>query len=107
MCAENLRSADQLRERFRPEFLNRIDEIVEFKPLSRDQIAEIVELQLERLRVFQQLPEWEQIMQGMRVMAERVVRGAQSEDGAVTGFDAEVDAMLAKRRWLLDRQEKR
>ena len=46
-------------------------------------------------------------MQGMRVMAERVVRGGQSEDAAVTAFDAEVDAMLAKRRWLLDRQEKR
>ncbi|MDX6441762.1 MAG: ATP-dependent Clp protease ATP-binding subunit ClpB [Gaiellaceae bacterium] len=50
IMTSNVRSADQLRERFRPEFLNRIDEIVEFKPLSRDQIAEIVELQLERLR---------------------------------------------------------
>src|SRR5213079_1643504 len=37
-------------EFFRPEFLNRIDEVVEFKPLSKDQLAEIVELQLERLR---------------------------------------------------------
>jgi ATP-dependent Clp protease ATP-binding subunit ClpB len=50
IMTSNIRSPDQLRERFRPEFLNRIDEIVEFKPLSRDQIAEIVELQLERLR---------------------------------------------------------
>jgi ATP-dependent Clp protease ATP-binding subunit ClpB len=39
-----------MRERFRPEFLNRVDEIVEFSPLSRDQIGEIVELQLARLR---------------------------------------------------------
>jgi ATP-dependent Clp protease ATP-binding subunit ClpB len=39
-----------MREYFRPEFLNRIDEIVEFKPLSRDEIGEIVELQLGRLR---------------------------------------------------------
>jgi ATP-dependent Clp protease ATP-binding subunit ClpB len=39
-----------MREHFRPEFLNRIDEIVEFAPLSRDQLGEIVELQLERLR---------------------------------------------------------
>jgi ATP-dependent Clp protease ATP-binding subunit ClpB len=46
----NIRSAEQLRDRFRPEFLNRVDEIVEFEPLSRDQIAEIVELQLARLR---------------------------------------------------------
>ncbi len=50
IMTSNVRSADQLRDRFRPEFLNRVDEIVEFKPLSRDQIAEIVELQLERLR---------------------------------------------------------
>ena len=46
----NLRSADALRDVFRPEFLNRIDEIVEFRPLEREQLAEIVELQLERLR---------------------------------------------------------
>jgi ATP-dependent Clp protease ATP-binding subunit ClpB len=49
IMTSNVRSADELRGRFRPEFLNRIDEIVEFKLLSRDQIAEIVELQLERL----------------------------------------------------------
>jgi ATP-dependent Clp protease ATP-binding subunit ClpB len=40
-----------MREFFRPEFLNRIDEIVEFKPLSKDELEHIVELQLERLRV--------------------------------------------------------
>jgi ATP-dependent Clp protease ATP-binding subunit ClpB len=50
IMTSNLRSADQLREFFRPEFLNRIDEVVEFEPLTRDQLAEIVELQLERLR---------------------------------------------------------
>jgi ATP-dependent Clp protease ATP-binding subunit ClpB len=50
IMTSNLRSQDQMREVFRPEFLNRIDEIVEFKPLTKDQLAEIVELQLERLR---------------------------------------------------------
>ncbi len=50
IMTSNLRSADAMREVFRPEFLNRIDEVVVFKPLSREQIAEIVELQLERLR---------------------------------------------------------
>ncbi len=39
-----------MREHFRPEFLNRIDEIVVFEPLSREQIAEIVGHQLERVR---------------------------------------------------------
>jgi ATP-dependent Clp protease ATP-binding subunit ClpB len=50
IMTSNVRSADELRDRFRPEFLNRVDEIVEFEPLSRQQIAEIVELQLTRLR---------------------------------------------------------
>jgi ATP-dependent Clp protease ATP-binding subunit ClpB len=50
IMTSNIRSAEQMRERFRPEFLNRVDEIVVFDALSRDQIAEIVEHQLERLR---------------------------------------------------------
>jgi ATP-dependent Clp protease ATP-binding subunit ClpB len=50
IMTSNIRSAESLREHFRPEFLNRIDEIVEFKPLSREQIAVIVEHQLGRLR---------------------------------------------------------
>jgi ATP-dependent Clp protease ATP-binding subunit ClpB len=50
IMTSNIRSAEQMREHFRPEFLNRIDEIVVFDELSREQIAEIVEHQLERLR---------------------------------------------------------
>ncbi len=50
IMTSNLRSADSLREFFRPEFLNRIDEIVEFQTLTREQLSDIVELQLERLR---------------------------------------------------------
>jgi ATP-dependent Clp protease ATP-binding subunit ClpB len=38
-----------LREAFKPEFLNRIDETVVFNSLGRDQIKEIVEIQLRRL----------------------------------------------------------
>jgi ATP-dependent Clp protease ATP-binding subunit ClpB len=40
----------ELRVNFKPEFLNRIDDIVIFNQLSREQIAQIVEVQLERLR---------------------------------------------------------
>ncbi len=39
-----------LENQFRPEFLNRIDEIVVFKPLSKDVITGIVDLQLDLLR---------------------------------------------------------
>ncbi len=50
IMTSNIRSNEAMREHFRPEFLNRIDDIVVFKPLSREQIAEIVELQLGQLR---------------------------------------------------------
>jgi len=50
IMTSNIRSAEALRDVFRPEFLNRIDEIVVFEPLSREQIAEIVEHQLARVR---------------------------------------------------------
>src|SRR5213082_1912433 len=41
---------ETVRQNFRPEFLNRVDEIIIFKPLSREQIKSIVDIQLERLR---------------------------------------------------------
>lgn len=45
---------DELKRHFRPEFLNRIDDIVFFKPLKRDEILKIIDLQFvsiaERLR---------------------------------------------------------
>lgn len=40
----------ELRNSFKPEFLNRVDEIVLFKPLLANQIGKIVDLQIERLR---------------------------------------------------------
>ena len=40
----------ELREHFRPEFLNRVDETVVFHPLETEQLTKIVEIQLERLR---------------------------------------------------------
>ena len=49
IMTSNVRSAEAMRDVFRPEFLNRIDEIVEFHPLSKEQIGEIVELQLRRV----------------------------------------------------------
>jgi ATP-dependent Clp protease ATP-binding subunit ClpB len=49
IMTSNVRSAEAMTEIFRPEFLNRIDEIVEFEPLTQEQIGEIVELQLQRV----------------------------------------------------------
>jgi multiple sugar transport system substrate-binding protein len=73
--------------------------------IATDPYTQAFRVQLERLRTFPQVPEWEQIMQEMRIMAERVVHGQQDVDTEVTAFDAQVDAMLAKRRWMLARQQ--
>lgn len=40
---------NELRHHFRPEFLNRVDDIIVFRPLSREDIRHIVDLQLGRL----------------------------------------------------------
>jgi ATP-dependent Clp protease ATP-binding subunit ClpB len=41
---------DALRQHFRPEFLNRVDEVVVFHSLTREQLKQIVTIQLARLR---------------------------------------------------------
>ena len=43
-------SRDMLKSTFRPEFLNRIDDIITFKPLTKEQIASVVELQMNRVK---------------------------------------------------------
>ncbi len=48
LSAENIREA--LREHFKPEFLNRIDDIIVFKSLGKEEISKIIEIQLETLR---------------------------------------------------------
>jgi ATP-dependent Clp protease ATP-binding subunit ClpC len=41
---------DELKKSFRPEFINRVDEIIVFDELTRDELTEIVDLMLERVR---------------------------------------------------------
>lgn len=38
-----------MRQSFRPEFLNRLDEIVFYKPLSKQDVTAIIDLQMEKL----------------------------------------------------------
>ncbi len=42
---------DEMRRTFRPEFLNRIDEIVMFKPLLKDEIFKIIDIQVEEIQL--------------------------------------------------------
>jgi len=56
---------DQMRLHFRPEFLNRVDDIIVFRQLGREEIGQIVELQLARLR-----KQLEDRHLGLRIMPE-------------------------------------
>jgi ATP-dependent Clp protease ATP-binding subunit ClpC len=48
--AEEEKITKALKGAFRPEFLNRIDEIITFSPLSRDDMRQIVDLQMQEIR---------------------------------------------------------
>ncbi len=50
LMTSNLRGEDAVKQFFRPEFINRLDEVLTFKPLGEEQIGRIVRVQLERLR---------------------------------------------------------
>jgi multiple sugar transport system substrate-binding protein len=49
------------------------------------------------------VPEWERIVNEMQLVAEQVVRGGLAIEAAPAELDRRVDAMLEKRRWILDR----
>ena len=48
-AAIETRVRDEMRNFFRPEFLNRVDDIIVFRPLSREDLAQIVDIQLRKL----------------------------------------------------------
>lgn len=52
LMTSNLRDDVQVREFFRPEFLNRIDEVLTFDPLNQSQLRQIVEVQLRHVRSY-------------------------------------------------------
>jgi ATP-dependent Clp protease ATP-binding subunit ClpB len=80
------RVTEALRATFKPEFLNRIDEVVIFQNLSPEQIGRIVEIQLERLK---------------RRLAERKIDLALSDSAkrllALKGYDPIYGARPLKR----------
>ena len=72
-------------------------------PLANDIKLRAFRSQLERVRPFEPIPEWDEIMDGMRRMAARVTAGDASVRGATARFDRTVDSWLAKRREFLAR----
>jgi multiple sugar transport system substrate-binding protein len=72
--------------------------------LAADPHARAFREQLERVRPAPAVPEWERIVNEMQAVAEEVVRARLPIDAAPAELDRRVDAMLAKRRWMLDRK---
>jgi multiple sugar transport system substrate-binding protein len=72
-------------------------------PLATDEQAQAFRRQLERVVPTPAVPEWERIAQEMQLAAARLVNGDGEPAAACAALDVQVDAILAKRRWMLDR----
>ena len=84
--AAKRRVLDEVKAYFRPEFLNRIDEVVVFRPLTREELVQIVDLQIEQLR--RRLRE-----QGVDLVLTQKAKEALAEEG----FDPVMGARPLKR----------
>jgi multiple sugar transport system substrate-binding protein len=69
--------------------------------LAHDAYLAAFREQLGRVLPSPAVPEWELIASRLAQAAERAARGRQTVDDALAGLDAEADAILEKRRWLL------
>jgi multiple sugar transport system substrate-binding protein len=72
--------------------------------LAQDPCTRAFRVQLERVAPWPKVPEWEPIAIRLQDWAERAVRGRVAPAEALAGMDREVDLMLEKRRWLVERQ---
>lgn len=61
-------------------------------------------VQLDRVRSPPRVPEWERICFEMRIAQERVVLGASTVEQAAIDLDRKADAILEKRRWMMDKE---
>lgn len=74
------------------------------RPLKDDVHASAFAAQLERVRPTPAVPEWERIAQEMQLAAARGVHEGSTAAQVGKLLDARVDGILAKRRWVLDRE---
>lgn len=77
----NQKIEKSLKETFRPEFLNRIDEVIIFSPLTLEQMYEIVDLQMDEIR--QRLAE-----HGLKVELTKKAREWLAKEGFDPSFGA-------------------
>lgn len=73
--------------------------------LAADPQAAAFREQLENVVSTPKIPEWEEVANRVWVAAEQVIRGAATTDEALADLDADVDRMLAKRRWLMEKKQ--
>jgi multiple sugar transport system substrate-binding protein len=71
--------------------------------LANDPYAHAFRDQLERALPTPKVPEWERIVTEVGLVAEQMVNGRLTVDQAAAETDRRVDAILEKRRWMLDR----
>lgn len=71
--------------------------------LANDPYARAFRDQLERAVPAPKVPEWERIAQEMRIVGEQLASGRLTVDQAAVEMDRRADAILVKRRWMLDR----
>ncbi|CAM5292451.1 sugar ABC transporter substrate-binding protein [Rhodanobacter lindaniclasticus] len=73
--------------------------------LRDDPAVQAFREQLERVKPTPPVPEWERIVTEMQLVAARAAHGELTVDQAAAEIDRRADAILAKRRWMLDRQQ--
>jgi multiple sugar transport system substrate-binding protein len=73
--------------------------------LADDPRAQAFFEQLQHVRSTPKIPEWERIATAITRRVEQAVRRETTPDAALAALDAEVDAILEKRRWLLEREQ--
>lgn len=71
--------------------------------LANDRHVATFGRQLQRAKAVPKVPEWERIVTEMQVVAERMVRGEYAPAAAAREIDRRADALLEKRRWMLER----
>ncbi|MEO8809146.1 MAG: sugar ABC transporter substrate-binding protein [Rhodanobacter sp.] len=71
--------------------------------LRNDAAVQAFRKQLERVKPTPPVPEWERIVTEMQLVAAQAAHGQLTVDQATAEIDRRADAILAKRRWMLDR----
>lgn len=75
--------------------------------LTRNPYMQAFYEQVQRLKPLPQVPEWEQIVIKLQLYVEYLATNTLTVDEALRRFDADVDRMLEKRRWLVARGKER